>query len=205
MDNLEGNSFKKRELKDTTKPKIEKMVSGKVVKKSSLSKKIGNGFIEGDGKTTLNYLLWDVLIPSTKEMLYNMFMNAVSMTFFGDRRNPDITRNRGSSYRQDEKPYYNYRGSTSINDRNYQRRTQTVIDDIILYDKIEAENVLDRLLDIIDQYQVVRVADLYELVGMKTDHTYSQNYGWDNLSSASVERVREGYLLKLPNPIQIRG
>ena len=41
------------------------------------------------------------------------------------------------------------------------------------------------------------VADLYELVGVTGEYT-DNKYGWDSLGSASVTRVRGGYLVDLP-------
>ena len=58
------------------------------------------------------------------------------------------------------------------------------------------------MIDLIDEYGVVSVKDLYSYAGKKTDYT-KEKYGWYDLSNASVERVREGYLLKLPKPVVI--
>ena len=64
----------------------------------------------------------------------------------------------------------------------------------------EAEEVLDRMDDLIDTYGVVSVADLYDLVGISGNYT-DNKYGWTNLRNADVQRVRDGYLLKLPKAL----
>ena len=58
------------------------------------------------------------------------------------------------------------------------------------------------MCELIDTYQMVKVADLYDLVGISCDYT-ANNYGWTNLRNASVERVRDGYILKLPKALPI--
>lgn len=63
----------------------------------------------------------------------------------------------------------------------------------------EAETVLDNLYDILNKYDVVSVSDLYELVGITPQHT-DQKWGWTTLQGAGVSRMRDGYLLNLPEP-----
>ena len=57
--------------------------------------------------------------------------------------------------------------------------------------------------EIIEEYDgIVTVADLYDLVGI-TDKYTDHKYGWTNLRNAKVERVRDGYMLKLPKVLPI--
>jgi hypothetical protein len=61
----------------------------------------------------------------------------------------------------------------------------------------EAENVIERLGDIIDVYKVATVADLHSLCDLPS--TYIDNkWGWQALNYASVRQIREGFLLDLP-------
>lgn len=67
----------------------------------------------------------------------------------------------------------------------------------MLVSRDEAELVIERLSDILENYDVASVADLYDLVGLPT--TYIDNkWGWTNLAYANVRQVREGYLIDLP-------
>lgn len=71
-------------------------------------------------------------------------------------------------------------------------------DEIILESRQEAENVLSRLDDILAEFKVVSVSNLYELVG-ETFHSVDEKWGWVDLSGASVSRVNSGaYLLNMP-------
>ena len=70
-------------------------------------------------------------------------------------------------------------------------------DDIILESRAEAEDVISSMEKIIETYGFVRVADLYDLVGITCNYT-DNNYGWTNIRSAESVKVRDGYMLKLP-------
>ena len=71
------------------------------------------------------------------------------------------------------------------------------LNDIVLETRGEAEDVLARMDELVEQYGVVSVADLYDLVGITGNYT-DNKYGWTNIRNAEPIRVRDGYLLKLP-------
>jgi len=75
-------------------------------------------------------------------------------------------------------------------------------EDIILRTRGEGEAVIASLSDLIEDYGVASVADLYDLVGITGSFT-DNKYGWTNLRTASVTRVRDGFLLNLPRPTPI--
>jgi hypothetical protein len=55
---------------------------------------------------------------------------------------------------------------------------------------------------LIDTYGIVSVADFYDLVGITGNYT-DNKYGWNNIHSASIVRVREGYMIKLPRALAL--
>ena len=78
--------------------------------------------------------------------------------------------------------------------------------DMILYGETNRNRKngnTSRVNDIIDQYGIVSVADLYDLANL--DHPpYTMNkYGWTNIAGAKAMRVRDGYALKLPRAVPI--
>lgn len=75
-------------------------------------------------------------------------------------------------------------------------------DEIILPTRREAEEVLNFLFDLLTRYDTVSISDLYELVG-ETGQFTDEKWGWNDLTGASVTRVRDGYLLNLPRPVTI--
>jgi hypothetical protein len=202
-----ANNKYAREHKEQTKAekKIEKVVTGKVkTQKRSLGKKFMDTFIEDDSKNVGNYIFHDVLIPAAKSMVCDIvgWGGFAEMLLFANKRPP----NRGNMRRDGGRTYVSYdRSSTSIRDNRDTRkkdisptnRARHNFDEIILDSRGEAEEVLSQLVDLIEEYGIASVADLYELVGLKSEHT-DQRYGWTNLSAAEVSRVRDGYLINLP-------
>lgn len=77
-------------------------------------------------------------------------------------------------------------------------------DDIILWSKVEAEDVINRMEKIIETYGFVRVADLYDLVGITCNYI-DNNYGWTNIRGAEPVRVRDGYVLTLPKAVPLKS
>jgi hypothetical protein len=85
-------------------------------------------------------------------------------------------------------------------------RTQHNFDEIILATRVEAQEVIDRMYDLIQQFEQVTVADLYELVGVNGNYT-DENWGWTDLRGIGATRLSGGggYLLDLPKPEQLKN
>ena len=76
-------------------------------------------------------------------------------------------------------------------------------DDIIFDTRAEADKVLGCMDDIIDTYGVVRVTDMFDLVGESSPHT-AMNYGWNNIRNAKIVSVRGGgYKIEMPRAVHI--
>jgi hypothetical protein len=139
----------------------------------------------------------DVLLPAAKNMVSDAVSQGIERMLFGDAR---------PSSRGGRPGYVNYANRSRsaaplISDPrpplSRQARTNHDFDDIIIGDRVQAEEVLDRLRELIDQYEVATVSDLYELVGLTGEFTDAK-WGWYDLRTASVRLVRGGYLLSLP-------
>ena len=205
-----SNSHKRKERKhdeEEKKKDIQQVTSNNAIKrKKSIGKKFSEAFIgeESDKTNVVDYILYDVLVPAAKNTISDMVVGGIEMLLFGERRGRSMSRDRGRSYVN----YSNYsrREEERGRDRRDSPRRSTsrrlYNDDIILDTRSEAELVIDRLLDIIDDYGAASVADLYALVGIDSDYT-DNKYGWTNLSMASVSRCRDGYLLNLPKAYEI--
>ena len=77
-------------------------------------------------------------------------------------------------------------------------------DEIIIASRGEAEEIIDKMNEIIVNYDVVSVADLYEMIGYDKKSRYTDfNYGWSDLRGAKAVRVPDGFLLDLPRPIRL--
>lgn len=209
MENYPGNSrLPKTNKKDEVpEKKVEKVISGEVVRrKKPLGKRVMETFVGGDdARSVWSYIAYDVLIPAAKDMVSDAVSQGIERMLFGDVRG----RSGGSSARSRHGgvSYTNYsRYSSPLTRREPERREMSRrarathdFDEIVLQTKVEAEEVLDQLYQILSQYEVVTVADLYESVGQAANFT-DEKYGWVDLRGANVTRIKGGYLLDLPKP-----
>lgn len=201
MTDYKANSHKVREeqkSKEVVKKDIQPVAKAKTKKKSEV-KKFADVFIAEDITSVKDYIVNDVLIPAAKKAISDIITNGVDMILYGEAKGRDRRRDGGSRV-----SYTKYYDRDRDRDRDYDRsRTRRSVydyDDIILDTRGEAEDVLNRMDDLIDAYGMVSVADLYDLVGISGNYT-DNKYGWTNLRNAEVRRTRDGYLLKLPKAL----
>lgn len=205
-ENLPDNSHKGRaEVKQKQAlegKRAEKVVRGRVKTKKNDMRKFSDVFISEDAANIKDYILYDVLAPIIKKGFYDLIVNSLDITLYGGRgsgnKRPTADR---VSYRD-----YSTSSSSRRDDRTYSTQRTTSgysYDDIILETRGEAEAVLSRMDEIMEEYDVVRVADLYDLVGVTGEHT-DNKYGWTNIRNAEIERVRDGYRIKMPRALPIR-
>lgn len=202
MTDYKANSHKVREeqkSKEVVKKDIQPVAKAKTKKKSEV-KKFADVFIAEDVTSVKNYIVNDVLIPAAKKAISDIVTNGIDMILYGEARGKDRRSSSGGSRVSYTKYYDRDRDRDRDYDRNRTRRSVYDYDDIILDTRGEAEDVLNRMDDLIDAYGVVSVADLYDLVGVQGNYT-DNKYGWTNLRNAEVRRTRDGYLLKLPKAL----
>lgn len=187
--------------KDKERPKIEKVVTGKVtVRKKPLTKRIFETFVGEEGiDNVFGYLIHDVLVPAAKNTISEMVQGGIEMMLFGERKS-----NRNSFTRNGGHTYINYGTFANKQDgrRNIPSRAiaNYSFGEITFQSRGEAEEVLSNLVDLIMDYGEATVKDLYDYAGIEGDYT-ARNYGWMDLSSSRVDRVRDGYIIILPKPI----
>lgn len=197
MNEYQGNSHKSKEevsREVTPAKKVQQVAAGKPRRKNEV-RKLADAFITEDVHSVKDYIIQEVLLPAAKKAISEMVSSGIDMLLYGEAKSKNRSRNESRvSYTK----YYE-------RERDYDRGTRTRArgydyDDIILDTRREAEEVLDRMQDLIDNYGMVSVADLYDLVGINGSYT-DNKYGWTHLRSADVQRVRDGYLLKLPKAL----
>jgi hypothetical protein len=188
---------------------IERVTSGSVTrKKKSLRKQFSETFVAGDARGTVRYVMLDVMLPAAKDLVVEAAAAGVERLIFGESR-----RRRYGSTTPTSGPagYIQYnRMASAVGDQmsrltsaqrvlSRQARARHDFDEIVLASRTEAEEVIDRLFDLVSRYETATVADLYELVGLVSSHT-DHKWGWTDVRGAGVSRVRDGYLLDLPEP-----
>lgn len=201
-------------LDPNPRPRRAKIATAKRVKKPFI-KRFSDTFVEGGtGSDVFKYILYDVIIPATKSTIADLVEGAIDMVLFGEeggrRGGRRVLRDKGRSYVSYSDMYD---GSTRRNGRPPVRRPHNVepavtsmnrhgVENLVLNSRAEAEIVLGEMLELVNEYGVVSLADLYDLVGLTSDFT-DNRYGWNDLPNCSVSRVRDGWALILPRPVVI--
>lgn len=201
MDDYKPNSnrFKEEQKNNTGEKKVEKVITGKAtVRKKSTFSKLADEFISEDAKNIKSYVFGEVLIPAIKKAISDIVTDGIDMILYGGSRGGKTKRS--SADRVSYRNYY---------DEPRSRSEKTYIDSKLSFDEVvvdtrgEAQDVLARMDEIVEQYGVVSVADLYELAGIRNDNYMTHKYGWTSIRNADVIRVRDGYLIKMPKAMPI--
>jgi hypothetical protein len=189
---------------------VEQVVTGEAAsRKKPLGRRLREVFIGGDTKSVVSYVITDVLVPQAKDMFAEAVSSGFERLIYGDSR---PGRRYGGRPQTGPGPTnytrYAVRGNNPIGrqDREDRRPTASArtqdIDDILLATRVEAETVVDRLYDLLRDYDSVTVADLHSLIGWSSSYT-DQKWGWTDLQGTDVRRVRDGYVLILPKTISL--
>lgn len=181
---------------------VSKIVEKKVTrKKKSIFEKFFNVIGDGeDTRTVSDYVIWDVIVPNVKDAISEAISGGIDMLLFGDTKGSRTKRNKGVSRVNNYNSIYarpGYHEPPRSRAISPSRRARHSFDNLVFESRGEAEEVLSRLVDMIDQYGVATVDDFYSLSNITGDYT-DRDYGWTDLSRSVVERVRNGYTLRLP-------
>lgn len=203
-----GNSHtekvkKKKQEEEKPVKNIEKVVEGTVVqRKRGWWRRVQDAMTGDDAQTVGAYILYEVAIPAFRDLIFDIIRNGAERSLYGE-----VRPSRGSGRGFGRNNAINYGSmSRSRDDRDYRNERREVssrarrnhdFGEIIIPDRGEAEEVIDRLVDLIDRFGVATISDLYDLVGVTSDYS-DEKWGWYNLASARAVRTRDGYLLDLP-------
>ena len=201
MEEFKPNSHKSKEEARASKPEknVEKVTTGTVkTKKKSDIQKFTDVFISEDMNSVKSYILVDVLVPAVKKAISDIVTNGIDMLLYGEsgREGKKSTASK-VSYRS----YYD-RGNDRRDRPSGRPREGYNFDDIYVDNRGEAEEVLERMEELVSVYGMVSIADMYDLVGITGKYT-DNKYGWTDLRAASVIRTRDGYKIKLPRAIPL--
>lgn len=196
------------------KPEVERVVTGEVIlKKKPVTKKLKSWFFGSDSVSVWDYVLRDILVPAAKDTISDAVSGGIERLLFGEasgrrrRHSPmsppgapsRIYTNYGSysrPYRGDDRPPF---PPGNRQRRSHSMRETNNLDDILLATRAEAEDVIRRLSHLISEYDAATVSDLRAMLGLTKRYT-DDNWGWFDLSNATVRHRSDGYLLLLPEP-----
>lgn len=184
---------------------IQKVVTGDVVvKKKPFGSKFKEVFFGGDFKMTMRYLAGDVLLPAFRNLLVDATTKGVERIVYGQvQQRPSSS----TSYR----PITNYRGISNPIRQDPRsnvylpdqapRRTVSVrreMNEVIVASKEDAEHIIERMIDVIDQFESISLADLHTMLGLPSTPVENK-WGWRYIKDATVQHVAEGFLIRFPD------
>jgi hypothetical protein len=195
--NYPGNSHKQ---KAESEKRVEKVVKGAVkLKPKTGVNKIADVFFKEDIKSVASYVVTDIALPKIKELIFEAGKGALFKALWGG----DVRKDSSTRTPIDYVSYRNYSSSSSSPAPSSDSRNKTPkYDEIAFTTRGDAERVLAELEGIQGRYGLVRLADLYEAVGITPEHTYHK-YGWTNVKGTRIESSPDGYFLKLPRAMPI--
>ena len=207
MQDFPANSAKARARSEgppqDERPRVERVTSAEaVLRKKGLGSRFKDTFIGGSARGALDYMIVEVVIPEIQDMMINAFQGGVERLIRGEHR---PRRSGGSAYSTNP-PRVNYQGMSTNSappTRTISRQSRTRHDfgEIVFQSRRDAEEVLERLYDVLSRFGEVPVADLYELTGIQSGHTDTK-WGWTSLRGGRIDTLRNGrgYSLNLPSP-----
>lgn len=185
------------EVATTGDKNIQKVVSGKVKTKTNEKRKLASLFISEDVSNVKSYVFMDVLVPAIKKAISDIVTDGIEMILYGGTNGGKRKSGNKISYRS----YYDNKRDDRRDD-SYQPRNRFDYDDLVFDSRGEAEAVREQMVEVIDQYGFVTVADMYDMADLPAPFT-SNKYGWTNIRTAETVRTRDGYVLKLSKAMPI--
>jgi len=185
--------------------KIERITSAEAERrKRGLGRQFKDTFIGGNARMAADYVLVDVVVPAIRDLMFDTMQGALDRYIYGETRR-GVRRSLASSTTPNPtRVDYNSitRANPTMATRMLSRkaRAQHNFDEIIIPSRVEAEQVLDQMFEILSRHEMVLVSELYEMTGIASSHT-DHKWGWTALKGARVERLRDGrFVLALPEP-----
>lgn len=196
-----SNRYKSEQLDNDSSKRVKRSATGNIiVEKKTPMKKFFNEFVSRDARNVKEYIFGDILIPAIKKAISDIVRNGIDMILYGETERSSRNRNL-----YDSVSYRNYSSMSTKTVSPAPRMSSGYMfayEDVILSSRGDAEAALSTMDEIMNAYGLVRVADLNEFLRVPGDFT-DNKYGWTDIRSAEIYRVRDGYKIKMPRAVPI--
>lgn len=199
MEDYKSNSHKARDKEapktENSPKKVEKVVTGTAkVKKKTGMQRFAGALVSDDMEKVKSYILEDVIIPALKDTILDIVKAVLGVSGRSEKGRSATKVQYGSFFDK---------GGNRRDKRDYRSRDDCGYDNIIFSSRGDAEAVLRTMDDIIEQYNIVSVLDLYEAADIDTNNYTLNKIGWTNIRTAEIKRVPDGWMIKFPKPAPI--
>lgn len=180
------------------RPKLEAVATGKEKKKSGLAKFAEDINLKENSREVGNYVVKDVIVPALKKTITDVVAGGLNVLFYGTASGSGK-----SSWSYGNGTNYNSISSGGRPPQQQRQQNNAPLNSIIYYDtRDDAERVLSCMCDLIIDYGVCSVADMYDLSGKTWAYT-QQSYGWTDLGDCKPVYCKDGWYITLPRPKRI--
>lgn len=168
-------------------------------KKVSEFAKFKKNFFAEDGRGVLATVWSSVVLPNLKKLFVDSVSSAANTAMYGKGKNPNgnkFTNSLGNvAYgAMFNKPSYAQEARNTIYD----------VDEYIWNTALDAQAILDTMVECIKQYGYVSVNDYYDIIKVKGNNPQDVNYGWKDLSSARIKAEGGGYKIQFPRIMPLK-
>ena len=184
-----SNSYKSKA--EAEKREVQKVVKGQTrVHQKTTGEKIRESFFGEDIDNIGDYLLFDVLIPSAKELFDTFLTNAKDIILFGEvRESPRSGRRSGRG------GYVAYDGYSRRSRRDTTSARRARFDfSYIEFDTLDdIDDVIEEMRDIFNVYNEITVAQYYQSAdpdGIRISPT-DNNWGWIDIRAFTMADTRK--------------
>ena len=157
----------------------------------------------------------EVIIPAVKDTIADVATTFIDQLLFGSSSGYSTKKSKNSQSIVSYQKFYDDNQRVHARKRNKAKEfyapvtsngispgTQLIIEDV--RSRKEAEDILDKMSAVLDEYEMVSVRDVYEMAGVDNDDFTNDNYGWNTIESAQIHRAgHDSYSIILPSPIHL--
>lgn len=179
------------------------------IRKASFGRRVLASMFLGDAQSTLDSVVWESFFPNLRDNIEDSVINGIH-TLFGGRSNRGFGRSRGSSHYVPQSQISRHNpdralGSRGVPEPRMSREDKQAqnLQVIEIASRPEAEDVLAAMNATIDQYDVITLAEFYQMVRITPDHTDFQ-FGWEDLGGSKVVHAHGVYFLDLPPLVKLK-
>lgn len=181
--------------------------------------KFKDSFFASDMNNIGDYLLKNVVIPGAQDLasntvdsIFGTLTNAKDIFIYGETKAHNKRVNYTSSFASGNKPRSTL--ITSKSGTNYRSLAAKSaggrydFSEVRFTNSAACSDILQKMTDVLDEYQRVSVADFIEFASEQGASITSQpvdfNWGWTDLSSAYPKRAVGGWIISLPPVVYLK-
>ena len=197
---LPGNSNieKSRQANTTEQNSETKAVAQGRLKTVKRRTRLSDIFTPEDTSSVASFVFTRLIIPRLQVLAVDT-INAVARAIFLGERTSEPSRKTPGGYTSYQGYYGGEKKSAAKLSSSKKTKGSFQFQEVIVDSYGDAQLILDRLDEQLDNQGYVSVSDLYEAARLPCPFT-GNYYGWENISSARIVTDSDGYLIEMPEP-----